>query len=272
MSTRVSRQSVLQECPKRVSRKSVPQECPTRVSYKSVPQECPTRVTHKSVLQECPTRVSRKSVPQGFPTRVSHKSVHKSVPQECPMRVSYKSVPQECPTRVSYKSVPQECPARVSQKSVPQECPVRVSYKSYPQECPTRVSYKSVIWTHVGLHSGSWVPPCFLLRRVFLRSTYKSAHQPTLPMGIDELGCVQHVPLRFEVCSCREKVSLRVCKDTLDVLPQPGLLGCVAPHWLDARQGKGRPSNAGGLRSCWQRRVWFRTRAPSVSNCSTPDM
>ena len=143
------------------------------MSYKSVPQEFPT--SHKSVLQECPTRVSCKSVLQECRTRVSHKSV----PQECPTRVSHKSVSQECPTRVSHKSVPQECPIRVSHKSVLQECPTRVSYKSDPQECATRVSYRvsrksvlqechlDILVCRTCLHSGSWVPSCYIL---FLKS------------------------------------------------------------------------------------------------------
>ena len=102
------------------------------MSYKSVPHECSTRVSHRSVPQECPTRVS-----------------HKSVPQECPIRVSHKSVLQECPTRVAYKSDPQECATRVS---------YRVSRKSVLQECPLDIFvFRSC------LHSGSWVPSCFLL-------------------------------------------------------------------------------------------------------------
>ena len=48
---------------------------PTRVSHDTVPQECPTRVPYKSVLQECPTRAYYKSDPQQCPTRVSHKSL-----------------------------------------------------------------------------------------------------------------------------------------------------------------------------------------------------
>ena len=114
-----------------MSYKSVPKECPTRVSYKSVPQECPTRVSHKSFREECPTRVS-----------------YKSGPQECPIRVSHKSVPQEFPTRVSYKSFLQEWPTRVS---------YRVSRKSVLQECPL-----DILVFRSCLHSGSWVPSCFI--------------------------------------------------------------------------------------------------------------
>ena len=85
---------VLRECHARVSRKSVLQECPTRVSVlqefpTSVPEECPTRVTYKSVVQECLTRVSYKSASQ-------ERASYKSFPPVCP-----KSVPQEWPTRVS---------------------------------------------------------------------------------------------------------------------------------------------------------------------------
>ena len=109
-----------------MSHKSFRQECPTRVSYKSVPQECPTRVSCKSVPQECPA----------------------SDPQECSTRVSHKSVPQECPTRVSHKSFLQEWPTRVS---------YRVSRKSVLQECPL-----DILVFRSCLHSGSWVPSCFL--------------------------------------------------------------------------------------------------------------
>ena len=47
----------------------------TRVSHETVPQECPERVSHKGALKERPTRECRTRVP------------YKSVPQECPTSV-----------------------------------------------------------------------------------------------------------------------------------------------------------------------------------------
>ena len=88
--TKEADKSALIECPTRVSHKSTSPECSmTRVSCESVTQECVTKVSRKNGLQERPTRVSHEGVTQECFTRVSNKST------------AYKSVLQECPTRVS---------------------------------------------------------------------------------------------------------------------------------------------------------------------------
>ena len=79
----------------------------SRVSCNSVKQECPANLSSKSVKQECQERVSSESVKQECQQRVSSKCLARVSCQECPARVS-KSVQQECP----FRSVPHGCQAR----------------------------------------------------------------------------------------------------------------------------------------------------------------
>ena len=76
--------------------------------------------------------------------------------------MSHKSVPQKCPTRASYKSTP-ECPTKVPEKIV--------SYKSVPQKCLLQECQKlfGCLFSSTCLHSGSWVPFCFLTIATFWR-------------------------------------------------------------------------------------------------------
>ena len=73
--------------------------CSTRVSYQSVPQECPTRAFPRMSEKTAPTTAPHKPEcpnKRGCPTRVSQKTVR----QKCPGRELYNSVLQDCPTSV----------------------------------------------------------------------------------------------------------------------------------------------------------------------------